>query len=90
MKRGRQSAEASSLQVADIQAQRLKPPACLKKEEKAPLYQHRPAPEEGAVRRLGCRSRLIRRRAARLPRREVSNRSPTACERDEGCQPKKP
>ena len=39
MKRGRQSAEALGLQVIDVQAQRLKPPAYLKKEERS-IFEH--------------------------------------------------
>jgi hypothetical protein len=39
MKRGRQSAEALGLQVIDVQAQRLKPPAYLKKEDRV-IFEH--------------------------------------------------
>jgi hypothetical protein len=65
---------------------RLQPPSARKKtcaEKKT--YNGSFAMQWAEGRRL--RSALV---AARSPRREVSNRSPTACERDEGCQPKKP
>jgi phage terminase small subunit len=39
MQRGRKSAEELSLTVIDVQAQRLKPPAYLKKEERA-VFEH--------------------------------------------------
>ena len=55
MKRGRQSAEALGLQVIDVQAQRLKPPAYLKKEERS-IFEHvsHSAPQHFKQNELPC------------------------------------